>query len=144
MFRKAHVTGESAAIAGQETGEGKETPIVLVGDRDTSKITGKRKFGAGEGNEKESPFFTVYNNALNTLVSRATEGSSCTKDDNKVPTMKEFLAMIRECGVKEGTDIMFTTSKLAMNRDSREVCAAFETNDGKLDWLKRTHEEMNK
>ena len=143
MFRKAHVTGESAAIAGQETGEGKETPIVLVGDRDTSKITGKRKFGAGEGNEKESPFFTVYNNALNTLVSKATESSSCTNVE-KVPTMKEFLAMIRECGVKEGTDIMFTASKLAMNRDSREVFAAFATNDGKLDWLKRTHEEMNK
>ncbi|KAI4969936.1 hypothetical protein ZWY2020_000850 [Hordeum vulgare] len=114
MFRKAHVTGESAAIAGQETGGGKEAPILLEDDHGTSsKITGKRKFGAGEGNEKESPFFTVYNNALNTLVSR-NEGSSSTKAD-KVPTMKEFLATVRECGVSEGTDIMFT-SKLAMNR----------------------------
>ncbi|KAI4996599.1 hypothetical protein ZWY2020_051519 [Hordeum vulgare] len=143
MFRKAHVTGESAAIAGQETGGGKEAPILLEDDRGTSsKITGKRKFGAGEGNEKESPFFTVYNNALNTLVSR-NEGSSSTKAD-KVPTMKEFLATVRECGVSEGTDIMFTASKLAMNRDSREVFAAFATNEGRLDWLQRTHAEMNK
>ncbi|KAE8797423.1 L10-interacting MYB domain-containing protein-like [Hordeum vulgare] len=120
MFRKAHVTGESAAIAGQETGGGKEAPILLEDDRGTSsKITGKHKFGAGEGNEKESPFFTVYNNALNTLVSR-NEGSSSTKAD-KVPTMKEFLATVRECGVSEGTGIMFTASKLAMNRDSREM-----------------------
>ena len=141
MFRKAHVTGESATIAGEETGDGKEAPILLDDDHDGSKITGKRKLGARE-KEKESPFFTVYNNALNTLVSRA-EGSSCTKED-KVPTMKEFLGMIRECGVQEGTDLMFTASKLAMVRDSREVFAAFATNDGRLDWLKRTHNEMNK
>lgn len=57
MFRKAHVTGESAAIAGQETGGGKEAPILLEDDRGTSsKITGKRMFGAREGNEKESHF----------------------------------------------------------------------------------------
>ncbi|CAM0870664.1 unnamed protein product [Alopecurus aequalis] len=143
MFRKAHVTGESAAIAGQETGGDKEAPILLEDDRGTSsKITGKRKFGAGEGNEKESPFFTVYNNALNTLVSR-NEGSSSTKAD-KVPTMKEFLAVVRDCGGSEGTDIMFTASKLAMNRDSREVFAAFASNEGRLDWLQRTHAEMNK
>ncbi|KAI5021252.1 hypothetical protein ZWY2020_055097 [Hordeum vulgare] len=143
MFRKAHVTGESAAILWTEAGGGKEAPILLEDDRGTSsKITGKRKFGAGEGNEKESPFFTVYNNALNTLVSR-NEGSSSTKAD-KVPTMKEFLATVRECGVSEGTDIMFTASKLAMNRDSREVFAAFATNEGRLDWLQRTHAEMNK
>jgi hypothetical protein len=39
MFRKAYVTGESAAIAGQETGE--STPILVDDDRDGgSKITG--------------------------------------------------------------------------------------------------------
>jgi hypothetical protein len=39
---------------------------------------------------------------------------------------------------------MFTASKLAMNRDHIEVFAAFATTDGRLDWLKRTHNEMNK
>jgi hypothetical protein len=142
MFRKAHVTGESAAIAGQEE-HGKEAPILLDDDQDTSKVTGKRKLGAGDKEISQSPFFTVYNNALNSLVSKHTEGSSCTNND-MVPTMKEFLGMVRECGVSEGTDIMFTASKLAMNRDHREVFAAFATSEGRLDWLKRTHDEMNK
>ena len=39
---------------------------------------------------------------------------------------------------------MFTAGKLAMNRDHREVFAAFETTEGRLDWLKRTHDEMKK
>lgn len=144
MFMKAHVTGESAGIAGEDTGDGKDAPILLDDEHDASasRITGKRKYGSGE-KEKESPFFTAYNNALSTLVSKHTEGSSCSKDES-VPTMKEFLAMVRELGVLEGTDIMFTASKLAMNRDHREVFAAFATTDGRLDWLKRTHNEMNK
>jgi hypothetical protein len=142
MFRKAHITGESATIAGEDRGDGKNAPILLDDDRGTPKVTGKRKYGAGE-KEKESPFFTAYNNALSTLVSKHTEGSSCSKDES-VPTMKEFLGMVRDLGVSEGTDIMFIASKLAMNRDHREVFAAFATNDGKLDWLKRTHDEMKK
>ena len=72
MFRKAHVTGESAAIPGEETGEDKEGAILLddVGDSSKKIALGKRKAGGGE-KEKESPFFKAYNNALNSLVSRA-------------------------------------------------------------------------
>ena len=42
---------------------------------------------------------------MNFLVSKADVGSSCGKDDD-VPTTKEFLRMVRECGVCE--DVMFT------------------------------------
>jgi hypothetical protein len=60
------------------------------------------------------------------------------------PTMKEFLAMVRECGVLEGTNVMFTASKLAVKREHRELLAAFETCEGRRDYLERTHNEMNK
>jgi len=139
MFRKAHVTGESAAIAGEEEETGNEAPIMLDDDtcgQASSKKTGKRK-------HVEKDFFSAYNNALNTIVSRHTDGSSSSKGD-EVPTMKEFLGMVRDCGVLEGTDIMYTAGKLAMNKDQREVFAAFATIEGRLDWLQRTHDEMNK
>uniref|UniRef100_A0ACD5Z9G9 Uncharacterized protein n=1 Tax=Avena sativa TaxID=4498 RepID=A0ACD5Z9G9_AVESA len=139
MFRKAHVTGESAGIAGEEEETGNEAPIMLDDDtcgQASSKKTGKRK-------HVEKDFFSAYNNALNTIVSRHTEGSSCSKGD-EVPTMKEFLGMVRDCGVLEGTAIMYTAGKLAMNKDQREVFAAFATTEGRLDWLQRTHDEMNK
>ena len=51
MFRKAHVTGESATIAGEETVGGNEAPILL--DDEAPKKTGKRKYGE---KEKENPF----------------------------------------------------------------------------------------
>uniref|UniRef100_A0ACD6AQ16 Uncharacterized protein n=1 Tax=Avena sativa TaxID=4498 RepID=A0ACD6AQ16_AVESA len=110
MFRKAHVTGESAAIAGEEEETDNEAPIMLDDDtcgQASSKKTGKRK-------HVEKDFFSAYNNALNTIVSRHTDGSSGSK------------------------------GKLAMNKDQREVFAAFATIEGRLDWLQRTHDEMNK
>jgi hypothetical protein len=84
MFRKAHVTRESASIAGEETGDGKDAPILLDDDRDasTSRITGKHKFGSRE-KEKKSPFFTAYNNALSTLLWFCIDGSHISVE---VPT----------------------------------------------------------
>uniref|UniRef100_A0ACD6AK08 Uncharacterized protein n=1 Tax=Avena sativa TaxID=4498 RepID=A0ACD6AK08_AVESA len=116
MFRKAHVTGESSAIPGQETGDDKEGAILLDDDTEAVKTTTleKPKGGAGE-KEKETPWFKSYNSALNTLVSKADVGSSCDKDES-VPSMKEFLAMVRECGVEEGTELKFTAGKLALKR----------------------------
>ena len=63
----------------------KKTPLVK-----------RLKFGGGD-KEKESPFFKVYSNALNSLVSKADVGSSCGNDD-AVPTMKEFLGKRRRGG----------------------------------------------
>jgi hypothetical protein len=144
MFKKAHVTGESAAIPGQELGEDKDGPILLDDDGEATKKTtlGKRKACVGE-KEKESPFFKAYNTALSNIVSKVDVGSSSSKDDS-VPTMKEFLAMVRECGVSEGTDLMFTAAKLAVKREHRELFAAFETPGGRFDYLERTHNELNK
>ena len=147
MFRKAHVTGESAAISGEdETGANMAGAIALDDDDDddaskkTPNLAKRLKFGGGE---KESPFFRVYNNALNSLVSKADVGCSSSKDD-VVPTMKEFLGMARECGVSEGTNLMFTTCKLAVKRENREVFAGLETSTGRLHYLKSMHDEMNK
>ena len=44
MFRKAHVTGESAAIAGQEEKNGSDCPIML--DADAEKKRGKESMVA--------------------------------------------------------------------------------------------------
>ncbi|KAM0891542.1 hypothetical protein ACQ4PT_026346 [Festuca glaucescens] len=114
MFSKAHVTGESSAIPGEEeTGADKEAAIPVDDDDDASKKTPNfvkhLKFGGGE-KEKESPFYRDYKTALTSLVSfgRGDAGGSCGMGDS-VPTMKEFISMVRECGIKEGTDLMFGT-----------------------------------
>ena len=102
MFRKAHVTGESSSIPGEERGDDNEGAILLDDEGDGTKKTslGKRNVGGGL-KEKESPFFKVYNNAMNSLVSRAAEVGGSSDKDDPVPNMNEFLAMVRQTGVKE-------------------------------------------
>ena len=81
---------------------------------------------------------------MNSLVSRAVEvGSFCDEDDS-IPTMKEFLAMVRECGVKERTGLMFTACTLVMKREHRELFAALETSQVRFHYLEMMHDEMNK
>ena len=146
MFSKAHVTGESSAIPEEEeTGADKAAAIPVDDDDDASRTPNLVKRLKFSGGEKESPFYRDYKTALTSLVSfgRGDAGSSCAKGES-VPTMKEFISMVRECGINEGTDLMFTASKLAVKREHRELLAAFDTSDGRLDYLQRMHNEMNK
>ena len=148
MFNKAHVTGESSAIPGEEEpGADKRAAIPVDDDDDddpskkTPKLVKRLKFSSGE-KEKESPFLREYRTALTSLVSIG-RGDAGEKGDS-VPTMKEFISMVRECGIKEGTDLMFTASKLAVKKEHRELLAAFDTAEGRHDYLQRMHNEMNK
>ena len=145
MFRKAHVTGESSSIPGEERGDANEGAILLDDEGDGTKKTslGKRNVG-GELKEKESAFFKVYSNAMNSLVSRAAEVGGSSDKDDPVSNMKEFLAMVRQTGVKEGTMLMFTACKLAVKREHRELFAALETSEGRLHYLQMMHDEMSK
>jgi hypothetical protein len=61
MFRKAHVTGESAGIAGEEIGDGKDAPIMLDDYHDASASRIKRETQVWFRREgKGKPFFTYY------------------------------------------------------------------------------------
>ena len=78
-------------------------------------------------------------------IASSVEASSAPTQINQVPSIKEALSMVKECGVEEGTDIMHTATFLIMKPEFREVFGLLETNDGRLHLLKREHEkEMRK
>jgi hypothetical protein len=60
------------------------------------------------------------------------------------PTMKEVLALMKECGAAEGTPLYFTATDLVMQPSYRELFMLIETKEGRLDWLERKHAQMNK
>jgi hypothetical protein len=69
-----------------------------------------------------------------------TEVSSC--DSNMVPTIREAVGLIRECGVSEGTALFYTATKtVAMNPEYRELFSLIQTREGRLDWLQRAHDD---
>jgi hypothetical protein len=65
--------------------------------------------------------------------------SASTLPTNHVPSIKEVIQMVKECGVEEKTALMHTSSLLIMKPEFREVLSSLESNEGRLDLLEREH-----
>uniref|UniRef100_A0ACD5X262 Uncharacterized protein n=1 Tax=Avena sativa TaxID=4498 RepID=A0ACD5X262_AVESA len=80
-------------------------------------------------------------------VENVIAGSTSGTSSNDVPRghgIKDVIKLAVQSGAKECSDLFFTATKLFMDVDYRELFSAFETNEGRLDWLNRMHEEMKK
>ncbi|XP_037422016.1 zinc finger CCCH domain-containing protein 43-like [Triticum dicoccoides] len=74
-------------------------------------------------------------------------GSTSVTYSTDVPRghgIKDVIKLAVQSGAKECSDLFFMATKLFMNVDYREMFSALETNEGRLDWLNRMHEEMKK
>jgi hypothetical protein len=72
-------------------------------------------------------------------ITTSVEASSAPPMTTQVPTIAKAISMVKECGVKEKTTLMHTTTLLIMKPEGREVLKLFETNEGRLDFLEREH-----
>nr|BAK03599.1 predicted protein [Hordeum vulgare subsp. vulgare] len=81
-----------------------------------------------------------YKKARNDDHTATADAFSC--DSGTVPTMREAVRLIRECGVSEATDLFYTATRtVVMNPEYRELFALIRTREGRLDWLQRAHDE---
>jgi hypothetical protein len=74
-------------------------------------------------------------------INPSVEASSAPPVTTQVPSLVEAMRMVKECEVKEKTDLMHTTTLLIMKPEGREVLKLFKTNEGKLDFLEGEHEK---
>jgi hypothetical protein len=158
MFGKAHVSGSSASCpedissddeSDEDEDEDEDMVPKLVENAEKTRNTGKRKWkgastGAEEKDEK-SPFFHLYKSTCQKIetaakkISTSVEASS-TPPINHVPTIAMTMKMVKECGVEEGTALMYTTTSLIVKLDFREVLSSLETLEGRLDLIKRGYD----
>jgi len=166
MFNKAHVTGASASIPRDISDDSSEDEDGAVGaaenaDDDLAEIVGslkkprenkKRKAVVIDGKAEKSPFFREYkstlaniNEGVSNICASVQASSAHTSSASSVPSIADYMKMMKECGVKEKTALYFTATQIGMKPEVREVFMLIETNEGKLDWLERAHEaEMRK
>jgi hypothetical protein len=89
--------------------------------------------------EDKNMFPQTYKSACNDLTAMAEASSS---DSNTVPTIREAVGLIRECGVSEGTALFYTATKVVvMNPGYRELFSLIQTREGRLDWIQRAHDD---
>ena len=109
------------------------------------KILGKRKTKPVDDEEDKNPFLRVIKQTCANINARVTgEGPTNLASTNNAPTMAEVLNLMVECGAKEGTPLFHTATKIVMKPAYRELFMLIKTREGRLDWLKREHEEMSK
>ncbi|KAK3159697.1 hypothetical protein QOZ80_1BG0049940 [Eleusine coracana subsp. coracana] len=146
----AHVSGSSASCPGDIfSDEASDDDVELVPkpvekDEDTGN-KGKMKRKEKDDKDEKIPFYRLYKSTCLQIgtaaerISTSVEGSSAPPT-NSVPTIAETMKMVKECGVKEGTALMYTTTSLIVKPDFRKVFNCLETIAGRLDLLKREHE----
>jgi hypothetical protein len=79
----------------------------------------KKRKGRSEEKDEMSMFFRFYKNTCLKIETTADKISTCveasstsTPSTNQVPSIKEAMQMVKECGVEEKTALMHTTTLL--------------------------------
>ncbi|CAO2209508.1 unnamed protein product, partial [Urochloa humidicola] len=161
LFDKTHVTGASAScpddISSSDSSDEDAAGAQKIADDDDVKLAALKKSKQGkkkhkdsstatEEKDEKSPFFRLYKNTCSKLesaaerISTSVEASS-VPPTNQVPTIKEAMQMVKDCGVQEKTALMRTATFLIVKPDFREVFSLLETKEGMFDLLEREHEK---
>jgi hypothetical protein len=163
MFGKIHVSGTTAICPGdissdESSNDDDVTLVPKTSDAEDIKLAAfkkakpgkkKRKYSSStteEKDEKKSPFFRLFRNTCLKIqsaaekITKSVEASSAPPT-NLVPSIAEAMKMVKGCGVQEKTALMRTSTSLIVKPEFREVFSSLETNEGRLDLLKRGHEK---
>ncbi|CAM0909100.1 unnamed protein product [Alopecurus aequalis] len=121
----------------------KDVKVAKDGKVDGKKKSVKRKAKYIDESDKEdkNAFLREYKVTLGKINEEIATTHATT---SAAPTMKEVLALMKECGAEEGTPLYFTATDLVMQPSYRELFMLIETKEGRLDWLERKHAQMNK
>jgi hypothetical protein len=125
------------SIPGEHLDEDKEvaTPVNIHGwDNDAELAPSAIEKAKSAKRKISSPMVDVLTEDKNPVPQKCkracatTEVSSC--DSNMVPTIREAVGLIRECGVSEGTALFYTATKTAaMNPEYRELFSLIQTRE---------------
>jgi hypothetical protein len=151
LFAKVHVTGASASCPGDlsSSASSDEQDIMEITANDKSKPAGKKRKQLScptEEKEEKSPFFRMYRNTCMRIEGAAEkfgsslEASSAPPQSNLVPSIKEAMKMVKDCGIEEKTALMHTATLLIMKPEFREILSALEINKGRFDLIEREYE----
>jgi hypothetical protein len=154
MFGSAHVTRATASTPGNLSDDSSDDEEVREVEDDVKLATlhknkhRKRKTPSTiviEDKEEKNLFLCLYKQTCMKIedgvdkITTSVEASSAPTVTTQVPTLIEAMAMVKECGVKEKTALMHTSTLLIMKSEGREVLKLFEINEGRLDFLEREH-----
>ncbi|KAG8089017.1 hypothetical protein GUJ93_ZPchr0011g28547 [Zizania palustris] len=151
LFQNIHVSGLSSIIPGgceNTTSVNIDDDIINIRDGDNSNegktMVVKRKGGriSPIPNKKKSPMIKEVKHLVDAIASSNSVASN--QNENLDNEIIEQLHMVVKCGAKEGSDEHYIATKLFIKQEYRVVFRSFETEEGRIAWLKRMYENRKK
>jgi len=156
MFDKGKVLGLSACIPGELVGTSRinldeeddnenQSNEESSHKRDSAQKALKRK-GVHDPSPKKgkNPMLRAMNRMVDDVISSNSVTSRALNGDITIEAISLVMKLAKECGAAEGSDEHFMATKLFVKAENRAIFLTFETNEGRLNWLKRCYEERKK
>nr|TKW21908.1 hypothetical protein SEVIR_4G152100v2 [Setaria viridis] len=161
MFEKSHVSGHSTCIPGEEGG-GDSIPNEEERDDDQIHEMGSDQFTPTSSTRTElkrkvkssssrkisprkkgkNPMVWVMSRMVDDVISSNFVTSKVLIGDFTCESIREVMALVKECGAVEGSDEHYIATQLFKHSANREFfLSSFDTNEGRFNWLKRCYEE---
>jgi len=86
----------------------------------------------------------AMNRMVDDVISSNSVTSRALNDDITIEAISQVMNLVKECGAAEGSDEHFMATKLFVKAENRAIFLTFETNEGRLNWLKRCYAERKK
>jgi hypothetical protein len=155
MFEKSKVSGLSACIPKQSE---EISPINLddinniesddIGEpshkKEDSRRGAKRKGVKSPKKKVKNPMVLVMAKMVYDVISTNSVTSKAIQGDFMKEDICETMKLAKETGGIEGSDEHYIATRLFVKSDNRAIFMTLETNEGRLNWLKRCYEDRKK
>jgi hypothetical protein len=142
MYEHSAVDGSSSCIPGEHMNEGdggddldEDIASPASGARkkracNTSTATSPLKRG-------QSPMLKIMRGMWGTLQSNSVAAKRVLEGELRTESIKKAMNLVKECGAPEGSVEHYMATKLFVKAENRDMFFTFESNEGRLSWLKR-------
>ena len=86
----------------------------------------------------------AMNRMVDDVISSNSVTSRALNDDITIEAISQVMNLAKESRAAEGSDEHFMATKLFVKAENGAIFLTFETNEGRLNWLKRCYAERKK
>src|SRR6266540_1198308 len=156
MFEKSKVSGLSACIPGELVGTSRinldeeddnddQSNEESSQKRDSAQKALKQKGVQAPSPKKgKNPMLKAMNRMVDDVISSNSVTSRALNGDITNEAISQVMNLAKESGATEGSDEHFMATKLFVKAENQAIFLTFETNEGRLNWLKRFYAERKK
>jgi hypothetical protein len=145
MFGGIVVDGSSACTPGEVLGGNDEEDVAVDGSPATSSYAPKGSFPRNRATARtatsplkpKNQMVKVMQNIHATLKENCKIANKVMLGEHLDEVIREVQSMAVRCGAKEGSAEHFMATELFRKAENRSSFKAFETDEGRLLWLKR-------